>query len=74
MLGPVGLSHLVALTPDDYVRAAAELVADPASLGALRAGLRARVAASALCDGRSRARQIERLYRAAWRRSCAALR
>ena len=69
MLRAVRLDHLAASTPDAYIAAAAGLVADPARLAALRAGLRARVGASPLCDARGRTRQIERLYRAFWRRS-----
>ena len=75
MLSALKLDHLAARTPDDYVRRAAELVADPPALAALRENLRGRVAASPLCDGRRRARQVERLYRAAWRRRvCASAR
>lgn len=74
MLNGLKLTSLAGPTPDAYVAAAAGLVADPAGLAVLRGGLRSRVAASALCDGRSRTRHIERLYRAAWRRSCAVAR
>ena len=69
-LRPVKLDELVAATPADYLRIARELAADPARLALLRASLRDRVARSPLCDPRARARQIERLYRATWRRWC----
>jgi protein O-GlcNAc transferase len=74
MLGAVGLGALAAPTIAGYVDAAAALVADPGRLSVLRAGLRDELAASSLCDGRSRTRQLERLYRAMWRRYLAAKR
>lgn len=70
MLDAVQLGHLATATPDGYIAAAAELASDVPGLADLRAGLRARVAASPLCDGRGRTRQIERLYRTFWRRAC----
>ena len=70
MLRAVQLESLAAATPAAYVAAAAQLVSDPQRLAALRGTLRARVAASPLCDGRGRTRQLERLYRAVWRRAC----
>lgn len=72
ILGAVELGDLAAYSPDAYIAAAAGLVVEPVQLAALRAGLRARVAASPLCAGRQRTRHIERLYRAFWRRACAA--
>jgi len=72
MLDAVGLSELVATSADEYAAAAAALVRDPARLAELRRGLRDRVRHSGLCDGRARARQIERLYRALWAGHCAA--
>lgn len=70
MLKAVDLEGLVAETRDEYGAAAAGLARDLPALAALRAGLRQRVGASALCDGARRARQFERLYRAVWRRWC----
>jgi len=68
MLRSLGLSELVAPTPEEYVRLAAGLAADGSRRAELRRTLRARVAASPLCDGRRRARHLERLYRALWNR------
>jgi predicted O-linked N-acetylglucosamine transferase (SPINDLY family) len=65
-----GATDLIAATPEDYLAIAAGLARDPARLTGLRAGLRGRLAASSLCDGPAKARQIERLYRAIWRRWC----
>ncbi len=49
-LHAAGLPELIAETEADYVRIAVSLVRDTARLAALRAGLRARVAASPLMD------------------------
>ncbi len=70
MLQGVGLGSLVATSGDSYLDIAARLAADTPRLAQLRAGLRERLAASPLCDARRRAGQVERLYRAVWRRWC----
>ena len=49
-LTAVGLTDLIASTPERYLDLAADLAEDPARLQALRAGLRSRMAASPLCD------------------------
>ena len=66
----LGLKELVASTPDDFVRVAAELTSDLPHLGALRAGLRKRMRESPLMDGPRFARNMERLYRDVWRQWC----
>lgn len=71
MLTTLRLTGLIAASPADYVDICQRLVSDPAALAALRAGLRGRVAASPLCRPRPKARQVERVYRALWRRWCA---
>jgi predicted O-linked N-acetylglucosamine transferase (SPINDLY family) len=71
MLRGVGLGDLVAKDADDYVRIARALAGDPDRRAGYRRTLRGRLAASSLCDAAGRARQFERLYRAAWRRWCA---
>ena len=68
LLTRAGLADLVADTPDAYVARAATLAGDRARLAELRAGLRARLAASALCDGPRLARAFETVYRDLWRR------
>lgn len=70
MLQAVGLPHLAAVDEQQYVDAVTGLVRDPVVLSQLRAALRGRLAASPLCDGRRRTRQVERLYRGLWRRWC----
>lgn len=66
----LGLPELVATTPENYVRIAADLAADLGRLEQLRGSLRERVMASPLCDGPRYARSIEAAFRQAWRRWC----
>jgi len=68
LLDRVGLGDLVAADPADFARIAALLAADRQRLAALRGNLRARMAASPLCDGRRLAREFESVYRNMWRR------
>ena len=70
MLRSVGLGELIAGTAEEYVALAAGLARDGSRRAELRRALRARVTASPLCDGRARARQVERLYRALWKHRC----
>ncbi|MGF7175148.1 tetratricopeptide repeat protein [Azospirillum doebereinerae] len=71
LLSAIGMTELIARTPDEVVGIAAALAADPARLSALRRDLRGRMAAASFMDGRRKARQVERVYRALWRRWCA---
>ena len=66
ILKRVGLGELVTASPEEYVAQAAALAKDTARLGALRAGLRARLRASPLMDGARFARAVEAAYRTAW--------
>ncbi|MBF0095421.1 MAG: hypothetical protein HQL34_12880, partial [Alphaproteobacteria bacterium] len=70
MLRGLGLDHLTAGTPEAYLALAKGLAADAGARADLRAGLRAHLARSPLCDHLRKTRQIERLYRAVWRRWC----
>ncbi len=70
LLGTVGLDELVAQDETQFVNIATRLHADPQRLTELRAGLRARVAASPLCDGAGFAAKLETIYHEAWRRWC----
>jgi predicted O-linked N-acetylglucosamine transferase (SPINDLY family) len=62
LLASVGLSELVAQTPDAYVERAVALAHDRSRLAALRAGLRPRMRASCLTDGPAFARDIEAAF------------
>lgn len=70
ILQNLGLPELVAHTDEDYVARAVALASDLPRLAALRAGLRARMEKSVLMDARNFARQIEDVYRGAWRAWC----
>jgi predicted O-linked N-acetylglucosamine transferase (SPINDLY family) len=56
---------------DAYIARARAAVADPDALAALRAGLRARVKASALGDEAAYARDFAGALRGMWREYCA---
>jgi predicted O-linked N-acetylglucosamine transferase (SPINDLY family) len=62
----VGLDELVASDLDDYVERAVQLAADRPRLAALRRGLRARLAASPLCDGQRFSQHLLQALRGAW--------
>jgi predicted O-linked N-acetylglucosamine transferase (SPINDLY family) len=70
-LSNVGLPELIARDADDYVAIASRLASDRDRLAALRAALRARLAASPVCDGARYARGLEAAFREMWRRRCA---
>ncbi len=70
LLGAVGLDELVAATEDKYVDIAAGLALDRERLRGLHRGLRAKMAASELCDGAGFARALEGAVRGAWERWC----
>jgi protein O-GlcNAc transferase len=72
LLTAVGLEGMIAETPEEYVATAAALAQDLDRLENLRRGLRARVAASPLCDAVGFARAMEAAYRTIWRRWCEA--
>jgi predicted O-linked N-acetylglucosamine transferase (SPINDLY family) len=69
-LTAAGLPELVARDADHYVDLAVEWATNLERLEALRAGLRQRVTASPLCDGRRVAEQLARHLVEAWRRFC----
>ncbi len=69
-LSRVGLRDFIAGTPADYVEKGRRLSSSPGDLAAVRAGLRARMAAT-IGDGAAAARGLEEAYREMWRRWCA---
>ncbi len=66
----LGVPELVARDADQYVAIAVGLCTDLPRLAALRAQLRAKMAASPLMDAPRFARNIEAAYRQMWRRWC----
>jgi protein O-GlcNAc transferase len=70
VLTQAGLSELITPTPEAYVERAIELAKDLPRLQALRQGLRARLAASALCDAHGFTQALETAYREMWERYC----
>ena len=66
----LGLTELIARTPEHYVQIAADLAADRPRLAELRTDLRRRMRSSPLMDGARFSRGVEEAYRAMWRRWC----
>lgn len=66
LLTQIGLNELIAPDEDSYIAIAAALAADPHRRAALRAGLRARITASPLCDPMAYARSVEDVYMRLW--------
>ncbi len=71
VLGNAGLAHLVARSWEEYVDIALQLASDLPALAALRSTLRQRLRASPLLDAERFTRDLEALYRDAWRIWCA---
>jgi len=69
-LHAIGHPEFVAADADDYVARAAGAVDDLPRLAGLRAGLRAEMAESRLCDGPAFARDLQQVLRDLWRRWC----
>ena len=69
-LSNVGLTETIAGNIDDFVDLAASLAGDLPRLASLRAGLRQRVAASPLCDGKRFAANLMAILRGVWRDWC----
>ena len=67
-LSSVGLTETIARDLDEYVELAVSLAGDLPRLAVLRAGLRERMAASPLCDGKRFARNLVSLLHDVWQR------
>ena len=65
-----GLGDLVVGNAEDYVNAAMNLASNRQRLGELRGTMRRRMMHSPLMDGNRLARDLEGIYRTAWRRWC----
>lgn len=70
LLTAVGRGDWVAETPDDYVRIATALAADPAKLAAIRSGLRDEVRQSPLGDHAGQAARFGSALRGCWQAWC----
>ncbi len=70
LLMNLGLQEMIASSPDEYAAIALTLAADVQRLVALRATLRARMAASPLQDAPIFARNVEMAYQQIWRDWC----
>jgi protein O-GlcNAc transferase len=68
----LGLAELVASNEDEFVQKAAMLAADLGRLSELRSGLRSRLQGSPLGDESRFVRNLEAVYRTAWRHYCTA--
>ncbi len=67
-----GLKDWVARDHDEVIAFASKLSTDRGLLAKIRATTRQRLAASYVCDGKRRRRDLDRIYRAMWRRHCRA--
>ena len=72
ILTNLGLTELIARTPEEYVAIALDWASDPERLAALRAGLRQRMQASPLMDGKQYAADMEAAFRQMWQKWCGA--
>lgn len=68
LLSNLGMTDWIARSHDEYIAKAIELTQDVEQLATLRAGLRARMQASAIMDGKGFARDVEAAYR--WMYQC----
>ncbi len=71
LLTNMGLAELIAATPDAYETIAVELAHDLPRLSSLHSSLRHRMERSPLLDAPQFAREVETVYRQAWRIWCA---
>jgi predicted O-linked N-acetylglucosamine transferase (SPINDLY family) len=67
----LGLTELIARTPQEYIEIAAQLAGDLLRLAELRRTLRDRMRASPLMDAPGFTRGIESAYRKMWKTWCA---
>ena len=70
ILSNVGLPEMIAPSPEQYLQLAVDLANNHDRLKQLRAELRPRLQGSPLMDGPQLARDIESVYRNAWRQFC----
>lgn len=66
MMRACGLDQLIAPTREAYLNAAIGMTGDLSQLAAIRAGLRARLAASCISDSKNITRELEARFREMW--------
>ena len=71
LLNNVGLSELVAHTPEQYEQIAVGLAGQPQRLKELRSTMRSRMQGSVVMDERRYVRRLEQAYREMWQSWCA---
>jgi predicted O-linked N-acetylglucosamine transferase (SPINDLY family) len=69
-LSNLGLTSLIARTPDEFVRIAGDLAGNIDHLGALRSGLRTTMRQSPIMNAKRFAGSIETIYRTSWANWC----
>jgi len=70
ILSAMGLTELIADTPERFIQTAIDLSGDPSRLRHFRANLRVTMKSSPVMDARHFARNVESAYRQIWRRWC----
>ncbi len=70
VLTSLGLTDLIARTPDEFIDIGVRLARNIDQLSRLRTELRERMRSSALCDGAAFTRTLEQTYRTLWQRWC----
>lgn len=70
ILSRIGLEFFAAATPGEFVAKATAFAQNVPALAKIRATLRDRMAASALCDAKGYAESLETAYRQMWHRWC----
>ena len=71
ILATLGRPEWVGANPEEMIAIARRLASDPRELAAIRSGLRDALRASPLMDNKGFTRELEELYRVAWRQWCA---
>ena len=70
LLEAVGLQHLIAKTPEEYIQIAVDLAQNPQELEATKRGLRDKMLRSPLCDGKTFAGKFGVALREMWTQWC----
>jgi predicted O-linked N-acetylglucosamine transferase (SPINDLY family) len=73
LLKRLDMEFFVTSTKEEYIAKAAALAANPNALAKIRSTMRARMAASDLCNGKLIAESLETAYRKMWKKYCKSL-